>query len=113
MAPKKEKEVHVHLHITSEADEATHNKIDQILNAVLTTKAEVTQMAGELDTLESDVTAQTDVIQSAVTLLSGLKAALDAAIASGDMSRVAAVNAQIESQTQALSAAVAANTPAA
>lgn len=64
-----------------------------------------------LDNLEADVKAQATVIGSAVTLLQGLKAALDAAIASGDMSRVVAVNAQLESQTAALAAAVAANTP--
>lgn len=66
-------------------------------------------MAGELDKLEADVAAEQGVIASAVTLLQGLKAALDAAIASGDMSRVAAVNAQIEAQTQALADAVSQN----
>lgn len=69
------------------------------------------EMAGELDTLEADVTAQSTVIDSAVTLLNGLKAKLDAAIASGDMSRVAAVNAEIEAKTAALASAVQANTP--
>lgn len=69
------------------------------------------EMAGELDKLEADVAAEASVVQSAITLLQGLKAALDAAIASGDMSRVVAVNAQIEAQTQALADAVAANTP--
>lgn len=71
------------------------------------------EMAGELDKLEADVAAEREVIGSAVALLNGLKAKLDEAIASGDMSRVVAVNAEIESQTQALAAAVAANTPAA
>lgn len=67
-------------------------------------------MAGELDTLEADVAALTTVAQSAEALLAGLKAKLDAAIASGDMSRVSAVSASIEANTSALAAAVSANT---
>ncbi len=103
--------VHHYFHLAP--DDALHQKLDLILASLAQTKTEITQMAGELDTLEGDVSGQTTVIQSAVTLLQGLKAALDVAIASGDMSRVAAVNAQIESNTQALAAAVQANTPAA
>ena len=67
-------------------------------------------MSAELDKLEADVAAEGQVIESAVLLLAGLKAALDAAIASGDMTRVAAVNAEIEAKTAALAAAVADNT---
>lgn len=70
------------------------------------------KVAGELDKLETDVAGITTVVGSAITLLQGLKAALDAAISSGDMSRVVAVNTALEAQTTALAAAVAANTPA-
>jgi hypothetical protein len=88
-------------------------KLDAILAILKTMNTREVKMAGELDALKADVAAQGTVIDSAVKLLQGLKAALDAAIASGDMSQVAAVNAQIEAQTAALAAAVVANTPAA
>lgn len=66
-----------------------------------------------LDTLEADVTAQTDVIASAVTLLDTLHTELADAIASGDPARVQAVADHLEVNTQALADAVAANTDAA
>lgn len=64
-------------------------------------------------TLAAAVTAQGTVIQSAVTLLGGLKAQLDAAIAAannGDSAALPALSAQLDAQTQALAAAVSANT---
>lgn len=70
-------------------------------------------MAGELDALEAQVAAENTVIDSAITLLSELAQLLHDAIASGDMSRVAAVTAQIEAKKQALADAVVANTPSA
>lgn len=86
-----------------------HATLARIERALISINRKEQHMAGELDKLEADVAAEAGVIASAVTLLQGLKAALDAAIASGDMSRVVAVNAQIEAQTQALADAVAAN----
>ena len=70
-------------------------------------------MAGELDTLEASVTRSKTVEGSAITLMQGLKGALDAAIASGDMTRVQAISDGIGANTDALAAAVVANTPAA
>jgi uncharacterized protein YoxC len=64
-----------------------------------------------LDTLESDVTAETDVENSAIVLLNGLGAALKAA--GTDPARLAALATTIETRKTALAAAVAANTPAA
>lgn len=69
------------------------------------------RMAGELDKLQADVTAENTVIDSAITLLQGLKAALDAAIASGNPAALTALSATIEAKTQALADAVTANTP--
>lgn len=70
-----------------------------------------TKMAGALDRLETEVAETTTVIDSAIVLLKGLKDALDAAIASGNMSRVSAVADTLDAQTNALAAAVVANTP--
>lgn len=70
-------------------------------------------MAGELDALEAAVTRNTDVDASAIALLQGLKTKLDEAIASGDPAKLAAFSASLGASTDALAAAVAANTPAA
>jgi len=67
-------------------------------------------MAKSLDDLIDDVTAQTTVVSSIVTLVSGLKAQLDAAIASGSMAKVQQIADALEANTSALSAAVTAGT---
>jgi hypothetical protein len=66
-----------------------------------------------LTDLQAAVAAENTVIASAITLLNGLKAQLDAAIASGDPAALTALSADIAGQTAALAAAVQANTPAA
>ena len=64
-----------------------------------------------LDDLTAAVAAEDTVVDSAVTLLQGLKAALDAA--GTDPAKLAALSADITAKTKTLSDAVAANTPAA
>jgi hypothetical protein len=82
------------------------------LEALLTlTLTKGDAMAGELDDLQREVAENNDAVQSAITLLQGLKAKLDEAINSGDMTKVAALSAQLSAQTDALAAAVTANTP--
>jgi hypothetical protein len=66
-----------------------------------------------LDTLETDVANETDVVTSAVALLDGLHQELADAIASGDPTRVQAVADHLEANTQALADAVQRNTDAA
>lgn len=74
-----------------------------------------------LDALASSVTATTDVISSAVTLINGIaariQAAVDAALAGGATAdQLAPVQAEVDAlnaSKDALAAAVAANTPAA
>jgi hypothetical protein len=73
----------------------------------------VHHMAGELDALKAAVAKDTDVDSSAIVLLQGLKAKLDAAIAAGDPAALTALSAQLGQNTDALAAAVTANTPAA
>jgi hypothetical protein len=72
-----------------------------------------------LDALEAKVEAEGTVIDSAVTLLGGLKSALDAALqnSTGDdpalVAEVQAISDMIDSKKQALADAITANTPAA
>lgn len=65
-----------------------------------------------IEQLTADVAANGVVIDSAVQLITGIKAQLDAAIAAGDPAALTALSAQLESESAALAAAVAANTPA-
>lgn len=78
----------------------------------LLTKYEVVEMAS-LDDLQAKVAAQKTVADSAVTLLKELKTELDAAIASGDMSKVQAISDAIDANSAELAQAVTDNTPAA
>jgi hypothetical protein len=71
----------------------------------------VDKMAGELEALRTEVQNNANVTQSAITLLQGLKAQLDSAIASGDMSQVQALSDQLGASDVNLAAAVTANTP--
>ena len=64
------------------------------------------RMAKSLDDIIDDVTAQTTVVQSVVTLVAGLKTQLDAAIASGNMAKVQQVADGLEANTSALANAV-------
>ena len=97
-------DIYLHFPETGAGLERIEAKLDTIITK------ENQQMAA-IDDLEREVSEQTTVISSAVTLLQELKRMLDEAIASGSMERVAAVAAQLDSHSQALAEAVAANTP--
>lgn len=68
-------------------------------------------MAGELDILRTEVEENTTVVGSAVVLLAQLKAMLDEAIVNQDWTAVKALSDTLSANTDALAAAVAANTP--
>lgn len=70
-------------------------------------------MSAQIDELTAKVAANTDVIESAITLIEGIKAALDAAIANSfDPVAIQALSDQLGAEDDKLAAAVAANTPA-
>lgn len=83
-----------------------------IAGVLLKQNKNIKAMANELDNLTNEVAENTSTVQSAITLLNGLKTKLDEAIASNDMSQVQALSDQLSGNTDALAAAVAANTPA-
>lgn len=68
-------------------------------------------MANELADLQREVTENNDVIDSAVTLIQGIKAKLDEAIASNNPAALAALSTALDTQSKKLADAVAANTP--
>lgn len=68
-------------------------------------------MSAELDNLTTEVTNATTVEQSAITLIQGLKASLDAA--GTDPVKLKALSDSLAASDANLAAAIAANTPAA
>ena len=89
------------------------DQLEHILRTLHSIEERITTMAGELDTLKASVSRNTDVIASAIALIQGIKAALDAAIAAGDPAALTALSDTLGAQDDALAAAVAANTPVA
>ena len=79
--------------------------------------ASAADLQAQVDRLTADVTAEKTAEDSAIALLQGLKAQLDAALAAGTPDAVVAQVQQvadaIEQNTASLGAAVAANQPAA
>lgn len=60
--------------------------------------------------LQAAVAAEGDTVNSAITLLNGLKAQLDAALANNDIGALQQMSADLGTQTNALAAAIAADT---
>lgn len=71
-------------------------------------------MSQQLDELTAKMNAHVVVVDTAVELLNGLKERLDAALASSDPpAALQALSVSLGAETQKLSDAIAANTPAA
>src|SRR5882724_10239219 len=91
-------------------DPATERKLDRILLALQTLAGKVTTMAGELADLQAAVAASDAGIDSAITLLNGLAAKIDAIIAAGtDPAALTALSTDLKAKTQALADAVVAD----
>ena len=97
-----EKELHVHIH-TPDLSKILFEKLD-----FLTFK--LSKMSEQLDKLTQEVAENKTVMESAVTLLQGLKQRLDEA--GTDAAKLAELSADLDTNTNALAAAVQANTPA-
>jgi hypothetical protein len=72
-------------------------------------------MADDFTGLEAEVANLTSVVDSAVALINGIAARIDAAVAAsdaGDNTKLTALSASIKGEASSLADAVAANTPA-
>ena len=88
-------------------------KLDLALRVLSAIYAKELHMSVELDDLTAAVSAEDTVIGSAITLLNGISARIDAAIAaaqSGDKAALAALSADVKASSAKLSEAIAANT---
>lgn len=95
-------DINVYLHQTTPPG-------DPVLAELKSTKEQIMTV---LDTLKAQVARTKEVSDSAVTLLQGLKAKLDDAIASGNPADLQALSDSLATETQELADAVSANTPA-
>lgn len=92
-----------------------------ILRANIHEENQMTALSDAIAKLQSDVAAESSVVDSAEALLVGIKAALDKAIADAanagaspaDLQALSDLSASVGAKTAELSASVAANTPAA
>lgn len=87
-----------------------HNLLHNVFQILKSIKHQNQKIMDELTVLTQEVTETKTVMASAVTLLQGLKARLDAA--GTDKVKLAELSADLDTHTNALAAAVAANTPA-
>lgn len=100
-------EIHIHVHIQTNDDP----RIDQILTAINRLAIEERYTMADLSELTAQVTANTDVVGSAIAMISGLADKLEAA--STDPAAVQDLANTLRTNNQALADAVAANTPVA
>lgn len=91
--------------VIAEALKPIHEQLHQLLKGQA-------KIMTELETLKAKVAESVTVQKSAVILLDGIKAKLDAAIASGDPAALAQLSADLGTETADLAAAVSRNTPA-
>jgi len=100
-------DMHVHVHVHIEPDP----RIDKILSEIKQLTKEEKKMATDLTALTEQVTNNTDVVQSAIALISGLAAELQAA--GTDPIALQSLVDELNTNNVALASAVTANTPAA
>ena len=88
------------------------------VTSLLNLLQEYLKMAAEIDALTTEVTETVGIIQSAVTLINGISAriqeAVDAALAANpgaDLTPLVALTTDLNASSEALAAAVTANTP--
>jgi hypothetical protein len=98
------------MHIKVKHHHYLHGFDDEVKTLLHQIIKKIDKMGQELDTLTTEVSETATVIDSAVVLLKGLKAALDAA--GTDPAKLAALSASLDSKQNELAAAVAENTPA-
>jgi hypothetical protein len=100
--------IDVYIHGPTSHIESSLSRIEQLLHTIITKED---AMAGELATLQASVTKIDTVVDSAIALITGIKQALDDAIAAGNPAALTALSTDLGAKADALAAAVAANTP--
>jgi hypothetical protein len=94
------------------AVDRVEQKVDAIMRQERRQGRQMGDIVATLDDVKAKVEAEGTVVASAVTLLGELKTKLDQAIADDDPAALQALSDALGAQTDALSQAVTANTPA-
>jgi uncharacterized protein YoxC len=102
-----------HLHIHFHADEVLTHFLGVFLHKLDQLNHGVTSIMATLDDVVSKVNDLGTVEEGVVTLLTDIKARLDAAIASNDPAKLQQLADALDAQKQRLAEAITANTPAA
>jgi len=100
-------DLHVYVHLLS--DSTVDHKLAIIIGQLERVLQKEQIIMAELDDLTTQVQVTADAEQSAIVLLNGLSAAL--AAAGTDPAKLAALRDSLKTNTDALAAAVVANTP--
>lgn len=103
-------DVHLFVHHDEPSDRVAE-LLAHILTRVNAVQAQETHVMTELDALTAQVHASDDVAASALVLINGIAARL--AAAATDPAALTALSAELKTNSDALAAAVVANTPAA
>jgi hypothetical protein len=93
-------------------DVGADHKLDRIISMLGEVIHKEVVMAGELDALTAQVTENTTLEGSAITLIQGIAQKLADAIAAGNPAALTALQVQLKTSADALAAAITANTPA-
>ena len=99
------------LHLYVHEDPSTTGRLDRIEAMLQSLISQGTTLMTDLTQLKAAVDAEGTVVQGAVTLIEGLAAKI--AALPPDQASIDALAAEVKGQSDALAAAVAANTPAA
>lgn len=104
-------DVYVHVDFAGSDMSQVNARLDSIVSLINGLSGKVSTMSAELDTLTAEVARNTTVDASAITLLNGLAAQI--ATLKNDPVALQALADSMKSSSDALAAAVVANTPAA
>lgn len=105
--------LHIHVHVHTGENGRVNHLLREVLTQLQANHAQGFNIMAELDTLTTQVKANTDAEASAVLLINGFSARLDAAIAAGNPQALTDLSAELKTSADTLAAAVVANTPAA
>jgi methyl-accepting chemotaxis protein len=100
---------HIHVHLHVEPDQRTLDALERIESRLGGLSTGVNEMALDLSGMQAEISENTDVVQSAASLLGRL--AQEIRDAAGDPAALEALATQLDQNNQALAQAVAANTP--
>ncbi len=109
-------DIHLYHHILRDEDEGRLARIEELLTALIKQGSDNMATVQEaMDALTAEVARNTTVDESAITLINGLADQLAALLAAGDpavlVSGIETIVAKLKGDSDALAAAVVANTP--